>query len=57
MESLLNYLANEVKTRVVDLLTMAIADHSFLDLQLSKVNFNCLIMQLEQIFGKIISIP
>ena len=57
MESLLNYLANEVKTKVVDLLTMAIADHSFLDLQLSKVNFNGLIMQFEQIFRKSLVFP
>ena len=57
MESLLNYLANGIKTKVVDLLTMVIADHSFLDLQLSKVNFNGLIMQLEQIFGKSLVFP
>ena len=31
---------------------MATADHWFVDLKLSKVNFNGLIMQLEQIFGK-----
>ena len=29
---------------------MAIKDHWFLDLQLSKVNFDGLIMQLEQFF-------
>ena len=29
---------------------MATADHWFVDLKLSKVNFNGLIMQLEQIF-------
>ena len=35
---------------------MATADHWFVDLKLSKVNFNGLIMQLEQIFWKISSI-
>ena len=29
---------------------MATTDHCFLDLHLSKVNFNCLIKQFEQIF-------
>ena len=50
MESLLNYLAFEIKTKMVDLLTMATADYWFVDLQFGKVNFNGLIMQLEQIF-------
>ena len=31
---------------------MATRHHGFLDLQLSKVNFNGLVIQLEQIFGK-----
>ena len=31
---------------------MATADRRLVDLQLSKVNFNSPIMQLEQIFGK-----
>ena len=35
---------------------MATADHWFVDLKLSKVNFIGLIMQLEQIFWKISSI-
>ena len=35
---------------------MATADHWFVDLKLNKVNFNGLIMQLEQIFWKISSI-
>ena len=35
---------------------MATADHWFVDLKLSKVNFNGLIMQLEQVFWKISSI-
>ena len=35
---------------------MATADHWFVDLHLSKVNFNGLIMQLEKFFLKIISI-
>ena len=35
---------------------MATADHWFVDLKLSKINFNDLIMQLEQIFWKISSI-
>ena len=35
---------------------MATADHWFVDLKFSKVNFNGLIMQLEQIFWKISSI-
>ena len=35
---------------------MATADHWFVDLKLSKVNFNGLIMQLEQTFWKISSI-
>ena len=35
---------------------MATADHWFVDLKLSKVNFNGLIMHLEQIFWKISSI-
>ena len=35
---------------------MATADHSFVDKKLCKVNFNGLIMQLEQIFLKISSI-
>ena len=35
---------------------MATADHWFVDLKLSKVNFNGIIMQLEQIFWKISSI-
>ena len=35
---------------------MATADHWFVDLKLSKVNFNGLIMQLEQMFWKISSI-
>ena len=35
---------------------MATADHWFVDLQLSKVNFNGLMMQLEQLFWKIIGI-
>ena len=35
---------------------MATADHWFVDLKLSKVTFNGLIMQLEQIFWKISSI-
>ena len=35
---------------------MATADHWFVYLKLSKVNFNGLIMQLEQIFWKISSI-
>ena len=35
---------------------MATADHWFVDLQLSKVKFNGLIMQLKQIFWKISSI-
>ena len=35
---------------------MATAEHWFVDLKLSKVNFNDLIMQLEQIFWKISSI-
>ena len=36
---------------------MATAGHGFVDLQLNKVNFNGLIMQLEQFFWKIISTP
>ena len=35
---------------------MATAGHWYVDLQLSKVNFNSPIMQLEQIFWKVISI-
>ena len=35
---------------------MATTDHWFVDLKLSKVNFNGLIMQLEQMFWKISSI-
>ena len=35
---------------------MATADHWFLNVKLSKVNFNGLIIQLEQIFWKISSI-
>ena len=35
---------------------MATADHWFVDLKLCKVNFNGIIMQLEQIFWKISSI-
>ena len=35
---------------------MATADHWFVDLKLSKVKFNGLIMQLEQIFWKISNI-
>ena len=35
---------------------MATADHCFIDQKLCKVNFNGLIMQLEQIFWKISSI-
>ena len=35
---------------------MATADHWFVDQKLCKVNFNGLIMQLEQIFWKISSI-
>ena len=34
---------------------MATADHLFVDLQLGKVNFNGLVVQLEQFFWKIIS--
>ena len=45
MKSLFNYLAFESENKMVDMLTMATRDHSFLDLQLSKVNFNGLIMQ------------
>ena len=55
IESSLNYLALEIKTKMV-VVTMATADHWFVDLKLSKVNFNGLIMQLEQIFWKISSI-
>ena len=47
MGFLLNYLALEIKTKMVDLLPWR---------QRSKVNFNGLIMQLEQIFWKISSI-
>ena len=36
---------------------MATAGHWFVDLQLNKVNFNGLVMHLEQIFWKIISTP
>ena len=35
---------------------MATADHWFVDVKLCKVNFNGLIMQLEEIFWKISSI-
>ena len=53
MESLLNYLALISKNGVGRLVTMATKDHRFLGLQSSKVNFNGLIMQLEQFFFKL----
>ena len=56
MESLLTYLAFEIKKQDSRPVTMATTDHWFLDLQLSKVSFNDLIMQLEQFFWKIVSI-
>ena len=48
MESLINYLAFEIKTKMVDLLPWW--------QQISKATFNGLEMQLEEIFWKIIGI-
>ena len=56
MESLLNYLALEIKTKMVELLPWQQQITDIVDLKLSKVNFNGLIRQLEQIFWKISSI-
>ena len=55
MESLLNYLPFKIQKDGKPV-TTATTDLWFLDLQLSKVNYDGLIMQLEQMFWKIVSI-